>query len=49
MSEDATAERQRKLVRRAIERGSFCTLATSSEANRPHVVGVLEQGASNSA
>jgi nitroimidazol reductase NimA-like FMN-containing flavoprotein (pyridoxamine 5'-phosphate oxidase superfamily) len=34
-------ERQRKLVRRAIERHSFCTLATSSAANRPHVVGVL--------
>ena len=33
--------RQRKLVRRAIERSSYCTLATSSAANRPHVVGVL--------
>lgn len=27
-------------VRRAIERRSFCTLATSSNANQPHVVGV---------
>jgi nitroimidazol reductase NimA-like FMN-containing flavoprotein (pyridoxamine 5'-phosphate oxidase superfamily) len=34
-------ERQRKLVRRAISRHSFCTLATSSSANRPLVVGVL--------
>ena len=33
--------RQRQLVRRAIERHSFCTLATSSSANRPLVVGVL--------
>src|SRR3954468_15019447 len=34
-------ERQRRLIQRATERGSFCTLATSSAANRPHVVGVL--------
>jgi general stress protein 26 len=34
-------ERQAKLVRRAIERGSFCMLATSSAANRPHASGVL--------
>lgn len=34
-------ERQRRLVRRAIARGSFCALATSSAANRPLVVGVL--------
>src|ERR1700730_6617952 len=32
---------QRKRVERAIERSSFCTLATVSQANRPHVVGVL--------
>ena len=37
----ATAEKQRKIVRRAIARRSFCTLATASAANRPHVVGVL--------
>jgi hypothetical protein len=41
MSKGAAEERQRKLVRRAIKRGSFCTLATSSDANRPHAVGVL--------
>jgi len=41
MSEDAVEDRRRKLVQRAIKRGSFCTLATSSQANRPHVVGVL--------
>jgi general stress protein 26 len=34
-------ERQRKLVLRAIDRGSFCTLATASAANRPHASGVL--------
>jgi nitroimidazol reductase NimA-like FMN-containing flavoprotein (pyridoxamine 5'-phosphate oxidase superfamily) len=34
-------ERQRKIVQRAIARGSFCTLATSSARNRPHVAGVL--------
>lgn len=34
-------ERQRELVRRAVKRRSYCTLATSSAANRPHVVGVL--------
>jgi hypothetical protein len=28
-------------VARAIDRRSFCTLATSSTANRPHVAGVL--------
>jgi hypothetical protein len=41
MLEDTTGNRQRKLVSRAINRRSFCTLATSSEVNRPHVVGVL--------
>lgn len=41
MKRRTTDERQRKSVQRAIERGSFCTLATSSAANRPHVVGVL--------
>lgn len=34
-------DRQKRLVQRAVGRGSFCTLATSSRANRPHVVGVL--------
>ena len=34
-------ERQRKLVLRAIKRHSYCVLATSSAANRPHVAGVL--------
>lgn len=34
-------ERQRKAIRRAIARNSFCTLATSSATNRPLVVGVL--------
>jgi general stress protein 26 len=41
MSEKTAAERERKLVQRAIKRGTFCTLATSSQVNRPHVVGVL--------
>jgi nitroimidazol reductase NimA-like FMN-containing flavoprotein (pyridoxamine 5'-phosphate oxidase superfamily) len=31
----------RGIVQRAIVRSSFCTLATSSTRNRPHVVGVL--------
>lgn len=35
------SERQSKLIRRAIARRSFCTLATSSAENRPLVVGVL--------
>jgi hypothetical protein len=34
-------ERQLKLIRRAIRRGSFCVLATASAANRPLAVGVL--------
>jgi general stress protein 26 len=35
------AGRLRRSVRRAMARRSYCTLATSSAANRPHVVGVL--------
>ncbi len=35
------SDRQREIAQRAIERNSFCTLATSSEANRPHVAGVI--------
>ena len=38
---DTGLERQRKAVRRAIARSSYCTLATASGANRPHVVGVM--------
>jgi len=34
-------DRQRKLIRRAIAKHSFCTLATTSRANRPLVTGVL--------
>jgi general stress protein 26 len=34
-------EKQRQIVRRAITRSFFCTLATSSATNRPHVVGVI--------
>jgi hypothetical protein len=41
MAAETEDERQRKRVRRAIERGSFCVLATSSAANLPHVVGVV--------
>lgn len=41
MPDSRTEDRQRKLVERVIRRRSFCTLATSSQANRPHVVGVL--------
>lgn len=33
-------ERQRAIVRKTIAKRSFCTLATSSAANVPHVVGV---------
>jgi uncharacterized protein YhbP (UPF0306 family) len=33
--------RQLRVVERAIARHSFCVLATSSEANRPHAVGIL--------
>jgi hypothetical protein len=39
--EHSSEQRQQKIVRRAITRGSFCMLATSSSSNRPHVVGVL--------
>lgn len=35
------SDRQRAIVRRAIAKASFCTLATSSGENRPHVAGVL--------
>jgi len=41
MAEDRAERRRRRQVQRAIRRGSFCTLATTSQANRPHVVGVL--------
>jgi general stress protein 26 len=41
MPEGNSEERQRKLVRRAIKRHSYCVLATSSASNRPHVAGVL--------
>ncbi len=34
-------EQLRQAVRAAIADNTFCTLATSSAANRPHVVGVL--------
>lgn len=34
------ADRQRVLARKAIAKHSFCTLATSSASNVPHVVGV---------
>jgi hypothetical protein len=37
----AATERQRKLIKRAISRRSFCVLATSSAANRPLAVGVI--------
>lgn len=35
------ADRQRAITQRAMLRKSFCTLATSSAANRPHVAGVI--------
>jgi general stress protein 26 len=41
MPKDTTGNRERKRAWRAINRGSFCMLASSSEVNRPHVVGVL--------
>jgi len=37
----STDLRNTRAVEHAIRRGSFCTIATSSRANRPHVVGVL--------
>jgi hypothetical protein len=40
-NDSAAAARQRKIVRRAITRRSFCILATSSAENRPLAVGVL--------
>ena len=36
-----TEERQRKIIRRAIAKHSFCVLATASAANRPLAAGVL--------
>ena len=36
-----TTARLRETVREAIAKGSFCTLATASAANRPHAAGVL--------
>lgn len=38
---DSNTTRQQEIVRRAIAKNSFCTLATSSAENRPHVAGVL--------
>ena len=35
------ADRQRRIVRRELERRSFCTIATTSSAQYPHVAGVL--------
>lgn len=35
------SDRQREIALRAISRNSFCTLATSSAVNRPHVAGVI--------
>lgn len=40
-SASSTAIRQRETVRNAIAKHTFCTLATASAANRPHVAGVL--------
>jgi general stress protein 26 len=40
---DFDTARQRAIVRRAIAKGSFATLATASAANRPHVVAILYQ------
>lgn len=37
----ADQQRRRGLVRRVIANQSYCTLATASPANRPHVAGVL--------
>ncbi len=37
----ADQHRLRTLVRRVIAKQSYCTLATASSANRPHVAGVL--------
>lgn len=37
----AEQQRLRKLVRRVLAKQSYCTLATASKANRPHVAGVL--------
>lgn len=34
-------DRQRRIIKRAIAKHSFCTLATASAANRPLVTGVL--------
>jgi hypothetical protein len=33
--------RQQRIVKKAIAKGSFCTLATASAANRPHSAGVV--------
>ncbi len=41
MTNDTADAQQRKLVTRAIKRGSFCMLASASQADVPHVVGVL--------
>lgn len=35
------SDQQRQAVREAIAQNTFCVLATSSAANRPHAVGVL--------
>lgn len=34
-------DRQRQIIRRELARRSFCTIATASSANFPHVAGVL--------
>jgi len=38
---DKAEDRQRRLVERAIQRHSFCALATASADHPPHVTGVL--------
>ncbi len=40
-TQSSQTSRQRRIVKKAIAKSSFCTLATASPANRPHSAGVV--------
>ena len=40
-TQTSQSSRQQRIVKKAIAKGSFCTLATASAANRPHSAGVV--------
>ena len=40
-TQTSQTDRQQRIVKKAIAKSSFCTLATASPANRPHSAGVV--------